>query len=105
MSARLFEAEDWEKRVWDLATPHEGEGHSAMFCDGCVASTEEDLAFTAFEGPPYPPNRTHLRPGKKAVPGPEMTSASESPESAEADQIHRSCTGVKASFKVGLKCG
>ncbi len=35
-------------------------------------------------GPPYPPDRTHLRPGKKAVAGPEMLPTSESPVLAEA---------------------
>jgi hypothetical protein len=33
---------------------------------------------------PYPPDRTHLRPGKKAVAGPEMLPTSESPVLAEA---------------------
>ncbi len=46
---------------------------------------ETTLAFAAVDVPPLPPDRTGLWLGKRAVAGPEKSSASEALESAEAD--------------------
>ena len=45
------------------------------------------LAFAALKVPPLPPDRTGLWLGKRAVAGPEKSSASEALELAEADLI------------------